>query len=129
MINGLWIKNLNEAIIADEYVDICESQKDILVVIESYEEFVDTLNYSYAVILRMYEDFKHDSKCIWLHRQSDLEWGNKLIGRNKYFLGEYTGPLMRRLKKEIKQFAHRRLVVRPLWIEMYQHQLTFQGLI
>lgn len=129
MLNGLWIKNLNEAIIADEYTEICESQKDMVLVVESYEEFVDTINHMYAVVFRLYENFKRDSEYIWVSKEADLEWGNRLIGKQTAFLGNYDGPRRDKLKTEIKQMTHRRLVVKPLWIEMYEHQLTYNGMI
>lgn len=127
--NGLEIESLNEAIIADKRVAICDSSKDIIMVMESYEEMIQYLELFYAVLIRPYHLFKKDGKTIWVSPEADLLWGNRLIGRKKAFIGEYQGKHWKNLRGEVRKFCERRLVVRQEWLDLYRHELIAEGLI
>lgn len=96
---------------------------------ESYEEMLEYLELFYAVLIRPYHSFKKDGRNIWIGPEADLIWGNRLVGKNKAFLGEWKGKNWRYLRGEVRKFCERRIVVKQEWLDLYRHELVAEGLI
>lgn len=130
VINGDQITKVSDVVLASEPTpNIFDSEKDNVIIVESYEEMIEHLSILYTVIFRLHDNFKKDTRYIWIDEDADLIWGNRMIGKKRRFIGKYELPHWPKIRHEIREACERRLLVRVEWIERYRDELIMEGLM
>lgn len=87
-----------------------------LYVLESPDEFIDRLYYSYSFKLRFYNTFQIENRFVWINRDAHLKCFCKRWPRDKVFLGEWPDEFSWKiLRKEMREEFARTYVVRREW--------------
>ena len=121
--------DIRHAILEDTSTVMSDTVKDNVLLIESFEEFLDQLNLLYTTVFRLYTNFKKDTRYVWIGPDSQLKWPTRLLGKDRIFLDRWRLPRWEKVKQEIKFNCNRRLVVKEEWILSYRDELISRDII
>lgn len=127
--NGSQIRDIGDAVLEDEPIPMSDTMRDNVILVETYEEFLDQLNLLYTTIFRLYSNFKKDTRYIWIGPDAQLKWPTRLLGKDVIYLDKWREARWEKVKQEIKFNCHRRLVVKEEWILSYRDELISRDII
>jgi hypothetical protein len=125
-LNGEQIRNLHEAVIAPEPSGIFDSEGDRLLLLTSYDEFVEKLRNMWVAFLRFDTNFKKNTKNIWVNSDAAISV-NCAMGKGKVFLGKWKLERWLEVKREMKEICDTQLIVKPEWYLRFRDELVMNG--
>ena len=127
IINSSTITNLDDAILSAPQ-KVFFSDCDNIVLIDSYEDLIEQIQYMLVVPFRFYEAFKLTPFLYWIHKEIDIPEIEKKFGRRNMLI-QWEPKTWTLLRKKISMLIGRQFLIRQDWFLEMRDEFTIKGII
>ncbi len=116
------VTDLNKIEYEKDAQALCRETSVVLAVIDNYEEFLETLRFSFTGNFRFYDNFVRDSRYVWVNKDATFRYF-KYKKLYSCYLGRLSPFIYEMFKKGFKEAYTRTYVVKRDWVDETRKRL------